>query len=69
MNAQCTALAEQMQQLIATNTACNNPLLPQPMPACSQLPCEDAYDIYIMNNTYREAQLALAYPRLPLLRF
>uniref|UniRef100_A0A915K1U3 Uncharacterized protein n=1 Tax=Romanomermis culicivorax TaxID=13658 RepID=A0A915K1U3_ROMCU len=66
MNDRFATLAEQMQQLIATSAACNNHLLPRPWPASSQLPCEDTHDIYITNDTYREAEPALAYTRPPL---
>uniref|UniRef100_A0A915I9I1 Uncharacterized protein n=1 Tax=Romanomermis culicivorax TaxID=13658 RepID=A0A915I9I1_ROMCU len=64
-NARFAAIAEQMQQLIATTTisatARNNPLMPRPLPANLQFHCEELCDVYITNETFQETKLALTY--------
>uniref|UniRef100_A0A915LCX9 Uncharacterized protein n=1 Tax=Romanomermis culicivorax TaxID=13658 RepID=A0A915LCX9_ROMCU len=67
-NACFATLAEQMQQLISKTTAAaaaRHPPAPRPPPVTLQFHCQETCDIYILNKTLHETELALAFGRPP----
>uniref|UniRef100_A0A915IDL5 Uncharacterized protein n=1 Tax=Romanomermis culicivorax TaxID=13658 RepID=A0A915IDL5_ROMCU len=67
-NARSAALAEQMQQLISTTTAtavAHNPPIPRLPLVTSWFHGKEMCDVYIINKTLSETELALAFGRLP----